>query len=77
MKAAPPITDREKILNVRFLTEEQLAKELSITRASLLSWRNQGMPYVPLGQRMVRYNLYDVLDWLRERKTARMTPRAA
>ena len=70
MKTAPTITDREQYLSIRLLTTEQLCKEFSVTRPTLLSWRRQGMPYVPFGSRMVRYSLPDVCEWLEERKTA-------
>ena len=68
MKTAPAITSREQYLSIRLLTTEQLCKEFSVTRPTLLSWRRQGMPYVALGSRMVRYSLPDVCEWLEERK---------
>ena len=46
--------------------------ELGVTRVSLFNWRKAGMPYVPLGTRAVRYDLYAVLEWLEGRKAASM-----
>ena len=64
MKTATPITPREEFLCIRLMTQQQLCDELGVTRLTLLRWRNAGMPYVPLGTRLVRYSLYDVLGWL-------------
>jgi len=70
MVAVPLITSGEEYQCIRFMTTQQVCAELGVDRQCLLRWRNQGMPYIPLGTRMVRYNLYDVLEWLEARKTA-------
>jgi len=70
MKTAQPNSPREEYLCIRFMTTEQICNELGIERQSLKRWRDQGMPYLPVGGRNVRYNLYDVLEWLRDRKEA-------
>jgi len=70
MKTASTITPREEYLCIRFMTTQQVCDELGIDRQSLKRWRDAGMPYVPVGSRLVRYNLNDVLGWLQDRKTA-------
>ena len=70
MTTAPIIATRERSPQVPFLTTEQLMEQLSVTRPCLLQWRNEGMPYVPLGGRAVRYNLDNVLEWLEARDRA-------
>jgi len=77
MKTATPTTPREEFLATRFMTTAQICSELGITRACLVNWRHEGMPYVPLGGRAVRYSPYDVLEWLRARDEAYKARRAA
>ena len=74
MVAFPPITEREEFMSIRLLTEKQLSEELRIDRSTLWRWRTEGMPWVLLGSRSVRYRLTDVQEWLRDRE---MAPRAA
>jgi len=62
--------EREQLLGVRLMTEEELARELRVERVYLWRRRNEGMPYYRLGSRTIRYSLSDVLEWLEERKTA-------
>jgi len=51
-------------VEVRLITEAQLIVELGVARETLWKWRRQGMPCVPLGARIMRYRLPDVLEWL-------------
>lgn len=64
------MVNREMCYAVRLLTEAQLMEELGVARLTLQRWRKQGMPYVALGVRAVRYNLLEVMEWLEGRKTA-------
>ncbi len=48
------------------LTERELCEVLSVTRQTLVSLRKRGMPYFLLGTKLVRYDLQEVLDWLKE-----------
>ena len=48
------------------LTERELCEVLSVTRQTLVSLRKCGMPYFLLGTKLVRYDLQEVLDWLKE-----------
>lgn len=62
--------NRDAFLGVRLLTQKQVMEELQVSAVALWQWRTQGMPYVPLGTRSVRYSLPDVLGWLEDRKAA-------
>jgi len=70
MVMADKPTNREMFITVRLLTEAQLMEEIGVSRATLRVWRQKGMPYVPLGARLVRYDLSKVMEWLEQRKTA-------
>jgi len=50
------------------ITTKQLQKELQVSEVTLWKYRKQGMPYKPLGARLVRYELLDVLEWLASRE---------
>jgi len=77
MKTAAALTPREEYLAIRFMTTQQLCAELDVARPTLWTWRNAGMPYIPLGTRCVRYNLHDVLGWLEQRKAVSGASRAS
>jgi len=62
--------NRDAFLGVRLLTSKQMMEELQVSAVSLWKWRCDGMPYVPIGRRMVRYRLPEVMEWLEQRKTA-------
>jgi predicted DNA-binding transcriptional regulator AlpA len=47
------------------LTTKQMQEELQVCPVTLWSYRRQGMPYLLLGGRSVRYNLSDVMEWLK------------
>ena len=53
----------------KYLTEKQVAEITGISLSTLRNERSlgQGIPYVKLG-RSVRYNLYDVIDYMESRK---------
>ncbi len=48
------------------VTEKDLCEILSVTRQTLVALRKRGMPYFLLGTKLVRYDLQEVLDWLKE-----------
>jgi len=48
------------------VTEEKLCDYLAVSRPYLQSCRKKGMPYISLGVRHIRYDISDVLEWLKE-----------
>ena len=53
----------------KLLTSAQLAELLQVDRILLWKLRKRGMPYKRLGNKLIRYNLDDVMEWL-EKETA-------
>ena len=53
----------------KLLTDGQLCEVLGVTRPFLLTCRSNGMPYYRMGERLLRYNLSEVLEWMTEHKS--------
>ena len=51
---------------MNLLTEKELCDFLSVTRQTLVVLRKQGLPYFLLGSKLIRYDVQEVLEWLRE-----------
>jgi predicted DNA-binding transcriptional regulator AlpA len=54
----------------QLLTAKEVAKQLGVTTTTLAIWRYRGMrdlPWVKLGNRMIRYRVQDVEAYVRER----------
>jgi hypothetical protein len=49
-----------------FLTVHELARCLKVTVAAIRKWQAKGLPRIPLGKRLVRFQLPEVLRWLAE-----------
>jgi len=47
----------------RLLTEKELSEVLGICRVTLFRFRREGMPYIRLGARLVRYDFKQVQEW--------------
>ena len=47
----------------RLLTEKELSEVLGICRVTLFRFRREGMPYIRLGARLVRYDIKQVQEW--------------
>lgn len=58
-----------------YLTRDELASELNVTKRTLIRWQNQadGLPFIILGRRVL-YRRASVLSWLQGRET-RPNPR--
>lgn len=58
-----------------YLTRDELASELNVTKRTLIRWQNQpdGLPFIILGRRVL-YRRASVLSWLQDRET-RPNPR--
>ena len=48
------------------LTEQELCSTLKVERVFLWKCRQDGMPFIRLGAKIVRYDLDEVLNWFRE-----------
>jgi excisionase family DNA binding protein len=51
----------------RWLTPTEAGELLGISARTLRRWRDEGMPYVVLGERSVRYRASEITDWARAR----------
>ena len=49
-----------------FLTEKELCEVIKVDKVFLWKCRKNGMPFIRLGTKLVRYDLSEVLLWLRE-----------
>lgn len=47
------------------LTQQELSKELKVEVSTLWKLRKMGMPYIRLGQRLIRYDFEEVEKWLK------------
>ena len=47
------------------LTEQELCSALRVERVFLWKCRQDGMPFIRLGTKIVRYDLEEVLEWFR------------
>lgn len=48
---------------MRLLTENELCNVLKVGRVFVYRCRKQGLPFIRLGDKSLRYNLDDVLQW--------------
>lgn len=48
------------------LTENELCDRLKVDRCFLWKCRNNGMPFIRLGSKIIRYNYEEVLKWFEE-----------
>lgn len=49
------------------LTSDQICNALHIERTTLWKLKNNGMPYIRVGKKLIRYDLDEVIAWLKER----------
>ena len=57
----------------QLLNAKEVADQLGVTTTTLAIWRcrKQGLPYVKLGNRMIRYKAADVAAYVQERTVKR------
>ena len=48
------------------ITDKELSKILIVGRVTLRKYREQGMPYKRLGEKLIRYDVEEVLEWLND-----------
>ena len=55
-----------------FLDEKDLALELKVTTRTVRNYRQEGrIPYIRIGKRTLRYDLTDVINFLKKRGASR------
>lgn len=54
----------------RFLSRDEAAQFLGLRPQTLanLSWRNEGPPFIRLSERCVRYDLIELISWMKSRE---------
>ena len=52
---------------VKFLTIEQVAEMLQVTRATIYNLQKKGLPFIKLGKN-VRYDQEDVINWVKSKQ---------
>ena len=52
------------------MTERQMCEFLCVKPLSLYRFRQQGMPYIRLSYKLIRYDLDAVLEWLKSERSA-------
>lgn len=60
----------------RYLTEEEIAEQLQVSRTLLWALRKEGFPHYRLG-RVVRYQADDVHEWLKNHHNSNAAPAEA
>ena len=51
---------------MRIVTESELCEVLCVGRVFLWNCRKEGMPYLRMGNRNIRYDLDIVFDWFKQ-----------
>lgn len=49
--------------DVKFLTIEDVAEMLQVTRTTIYNLKKQGLPFIKLGK-SIRFNQDEVIDWV-------------
>ena len=53
--------------NKKLVTTKEMAEILSVHENTLFNWAKEGMPRYKMGSNAVRYDVDEVLKWIRER----------
>ena len=53
--------------NKKLVTTKEMAEILSVHENTLFNWAKEGMPRYKLGSNAVRYDVKEVLEWVRTR----------
>ncbi len=54
----------------KYLTEDQMAESLGVSKMAVWRYRREGMPYIRLSGRTLRFDPDDVDVWLKSRGTS-------
>lgn len=49
------------------LTTKELAQELKVAPTTIAKWRKIGLPYKRIGEKLIRYDMTEVKQWIDER----------
>ena len=55
------------MVNKKLVTTKEMADILSVHENTLFNWAKEGMPRYKLGSNAVRYNVEEVLEWVKTR----------
>jgi len=47
------------------LNQQGLAEKLGMSTATIVKYRDKGMPYIKLSEKMLRFDLEEVLNWMK------------
>ena len=53
--------------DMKFLTVEDVAEMLQVTRTTIYNLKKQGLPFIKLGKN-IRFDEEDVIDWVRSNR---------
>lgn len=53
--------------DMKFLTVEDVAEMLQVTRTTIYNLKKQGLPFIKLGKN-IRFDQEDVIDWVRSNR---------
>lgn len=53
--------------DIKFLTVEDVAEMLQVTRTTIYNLKKQGLPFIKLGKN-IRFDEEDVVDWVRSNR---------
>jgi phage terminase Nu1 subunit (DNA packaging protein) len=68
--------DPDPIRLDEFIPAEKLAKAFGVSTQTVLRWREQGLPYVPVGQK-IYFRASSVAVWLASREKTKRVARDA
>ena len=52
----------------RYLTVNELAEKLRISRSTIDAWRKEGLPFTKMG-RSIRFDEDEVMRWIKQNKS--------
>ncbi len=53
--------------DIKFLTVEDVAEMLQVTRTTIYNLKKQGLPFIKLGKN-IRFDQDEVVDWVRSNR---------
>ncbi|MEI8217138.1 MAG: helix-turn-helix domain-containing protein [Eubacteriales bacterium] len=59
---------------IKFLTTEDLAEMLQVTRTTIYNLKNKGLPFMKIGKN-IRFDQNEVIDWIKKRQDVSREPK--